>query len=61
MALLPLFVDSHYALRSGWKFAIYSALLVFLFVVTGLALGILVAWRYPSWFQLPISDMRLIG
>ena len=61
MALLPLFVDSNYELRSGWKFAIYSALLVLLFVVTGVALGILVAWRYPAWFQLPISDMRLIG
>jgi uncharacterized protein len=61
VALQPLFVDSQYELRSGWKFAAYSTLLVVLFVATGTALGMMVAWLAPSWFELRQDDIRLLG
>ena len=57
MSLLPLFVDSNYELRSGWKFLAYSALMVFLFVATGLIVGWLVFSINPT-FAFASRDIR---
>jgi membrane protease YdiL (CAAX protease family) len=60
-SLLPLFLDSKYQLRSGWKFLGYCVLLVGLFVVLGLGVGLVVALANPELFELPHTDMRLMG
>ena len=61
MSLAPLFVDSKHELRSGWKFAAYSLLLIILFVVVSAALGILVALLDPSILLLPRESIRFLG
>jgi membrane protease YdiL (CAAX protease family) len=47
-ALLKTFLDSQYELRSGWKFAIYVALLMVLRFVTGTALLIVLRLVAPA-------------
>ena len=61
MSLLPLFVNSKYDVRSGWKFGAYSALLVVLFFVTGTALGMLVVWIDPLWLLMSRDDIQFLG
>jgi membrane protease YdiL (CAAX protease family) len=59
--LLPLFVDSQYEMRSGWKFLAYSVLIVFLFWVTGNVVGMLAVSIDPSLVFLPREDVRYLG
>jgi membrane protease YdiL (CAAX protease family) len=54
-------VDSKHELRSGWKFAAYSLLLIILFVVVGVALGIFAALLDPSILLLPRENIRFLG
>ena len=61
MSLAPLFVDSKHELRSGWKFAVYSLLLVILFVVVGTGLGILAIWLDPSIVLLERESLEFLG
>jgi membrane protease YdiL (CAAX protease family) len=59
--LLPLFVDSKYEVRSGWKFLAYSTLLVVLFWATGMAIGGLVVALDPGLLLMSRSDIRFLG
>jgi membrane protease YdiL (CAAX protease family) len=59
--LLPLFVDSQYEMRSGWKFLAYSVLIVFLFWVTGNVVGMLAVSIDPSLVFLSPGDVRFLG
>ena len=61
MDVLPLFVDSKYEVRSGWKFLAYSTLLVVLFVATGTGIGTLVVWLDPAWLLMSRTDIRFVG
>ena len=61
MSVAPLFVDSKHELRSGWKFAVYSLLLVILFVVVGTGLGILAIWLDPSIVLLDRESIQFLG
>jgi membrane protease YdiL (CAAX protease family) len=59
--LLPLIVDSHYEVRSGWKFLAYSTLLVVLFWATGTAIGTLVVALDPALLLMSRTDIRFLG
>lgn len=48
-------------MRSGWKFAVYSVLLVGLFVGAGIAFAMIAAWVDPSLLLLPREDIRFLG
>ena len=61
MSLLPLFVDSQYEMRSGWKFLAYSILLVFLFWAAGNSIGMFAVWLDPSVAFLSQEDVRFLG
>jgi membrane protease YdiL (CAAX protease family) len=61
VSLLPLFVDSDYEVRSGWKFAAYSAVLVLLFYAAGMALGILAIWLDPTLVLMSHDDIRFLA
>jgi CAAX protease family protein len=62
VSLLPLFVDSKYEVRSGWKFAAYSTLLIILFVLLSFAVYAFVSWRDPTFFLLlSRSDIRFLA
>ena len=61
MSLLSLFVDSKFEVRSGWKFAAYAAILVFLFVVMSVAVGGLIYIFAPTFLLLPRSDVRFLA
>lgn len=58
MSLLPLFVDNRHEVRSGWRFATYAAIFVFLFIVMSLAVGGFLIWFKPDFFMLPRTDWR---
>jgi membrane protease YdiL (CAAX protease family) len=60
VSLLPVFVNSQFELRSGWKVAVYSAILAILYVVWAMFLGIVVAWIYPSLVP-TTADMRALA
>ncbi|HZI51601.1 MAG TPA: type II CAAX endopeptidase family protein [Terriglobia bacterium] len=61
MSLLPVFVNNQYEVRSGWKFAAYTAILVFTFVLTNIAAVALLYWIDPGVLLLPRSDWRFLG
>jgi membrane protease YdiL (CAAX protease family) len=61
VSVLPLFLDSSYELRSGWKFVAYSVLMVILFLVSGLALGYFIFWFDPTFALVPQRDIRFIA
>ena len=61
MSLLPLFVDSKYEVRSGWKFAAYSTILVVLFLLLSVVVGASMVWLAPEILLLPRSDIRFLG
>jgi membrane protease YdiL (CAAX protease family) len=60
VTLLPLFLDSHYELRSGWKTLSYAALLVFLYVAWALVLSLIISWFYPALLPTSIEDPRAL-
>lgn len=61
MSLLPVFVDKRYEVRSGWKFATYTAVLIFVFFLMNFAIGGLLIWFNPGLLLLPQSDWRFLG
>lgn len=61
MELLPVFVDSSYQIRSGWRFLAYCVLLVGMFFMTQLAASIVVGWLYPELFESPRTDIRYLA
>lgn len=60
MSLLPLFVDSQYEVRSGWRFAAYSVLLVFLFIAMAVIVPLAAIVVGPSWLLAPRDDLRFL-
>ena len=61
MSLLPLFVDSEYEVRSGWKFAAYSSVLVLLFYAAGIAFGTFAIWLDPALILMSHDDIRFLA
>jgi membrane protease YdiL (CAAX protease family) len=59
--LLPVFVDSHYEIRSGWKFVLYSLLLVGLFFAMSLAIPVAIAVIDPTWLLVSRDDIRFLA
>ena len=60
MSLHPLFVNSQYELRSGWKFLLYCVILVVLFVVTGVIVSLAAAFIDPAWLLASPTDARFL-
>jgi len=60
VSLLPLFVDTQYEVRSGWKFAAYSAVLVLLFIAMALLVPVFAAFVSPSWLLAPRESLRFL-
>jgi membrane protease YdiL (CAAX protease family) len=61
VTLLPIFVDSQYEIRSGWKFTAYSVLLVGLFIATGMVVPVAVAVVDPTWLLVSRDDIRFLA
>jgi len=61
VSLLPLFVDSQYEVRAGWKFTAYSVVLVGLFIATGVFVPLTVAIVDPSWLLAPRDDVKFLA
>jgi membrane protease YdiL (CAAX protease family) len=59
--LLPVFLDSHYEIRSGWKFVLYSLLLVGLFFAMSLAIPVAIAVIDPTWLLVSRDDLRFLA
>jgi membrane protease YdiL (CAAX protease family) len=60
VSLLPLFVDSQYEIRSGWKFALYCVILVALFIATGIVVSLAAAFIDPGWLLASPTDPRFL-
>lgn len=61
MSLLPLFVDTRYEVRSGWKFTAYSVMLVLLFMAMALIVPLAAIVVGPSWLLAERDDIRFLA
>jgi uncharacterized protein len=61
VTFLPLFVNSKYELRSGWRVLAFSSVFIVLYIVWATILGMIVAWIFPALSPAASPDMRSIG